>query len=210
MIKHPAKYSDAILPILARASQGCKLVLDPFAGTGKLRQIRPDAVLLEIEPEWAAISKAIVGNALQMPFQDETFDGIITSPVYGNRCSDRFDDKQPEKHYVRHTYTHALGRKLHPDNSGQLQWGKKYKIFHIKAWKECRRVLKPNGLLILNISDHIRNKKVQPVTKWHIMALTALGFKMENIEAVKTPRNRMGTNNRLRVDHEFVITFRKI
>ena len=53
-MNHPAKYSDALLPHFATWLCGYARLLDPFAGTGKLRTIRPDAVLLEIEPEWAA------------------------------------------------------------------------------------------------------------------------------------------------------------
>lgn len=88
--RHPAKYSDVLLPVFIKALEGHERILDPFAGTGKLRLIRPDAFLLEIEPEWAEISGATVGDALAMPWDDGTFDAVCTSPTYGNRMADHF------------------------------------------------------------------------------------------------------------------------
>jgi hypothetical protein len=38
-IKHPAKFSDALLPVLARALEGRRRVLDPVGGVGKLELI---------------------------------------------------------------------------------------------------------------------------------------------------------------------------
>lgn len=56
--KHPAKYTDALLPVMARMLRGRRRILDPFAGTGKaflLSHWLPDAQIeaVEIEPEWA-------------------------------------------------------------------------------------------------------------------------------------------------------------
>lgn len=204
-VRHPAKFSDALLPIMRAALADCNMVLDPFAGTGKLKQIRPDAITLELEPEWAVIGKSIVGNALQLPFDKWTFDAICTSPCYGNRMADSFTDHQPQKNYRRNTYTHAIGRKLHDDNSGQMQWGKAYRQFHEQTWTECRRVLRHGGKFVLNISDHIRNKKRVNVAEWHIETLEKLNFiHLDTIE-VETPRNRQGQNHQLRVDCEYIV-----
>ena len=132
-IKHPAKYSDALMPVFDKILPKNGEILDCFAGTGKLRQIRPNAVLLEIEPEWAQINGAIVGDATNMPFDSELFDAVCTSPTYGNRMADSFIDHKPEKQYKRNTYTHCLGRKLSENNSGGMQFGEKYKELHKKA-----------------------------------------------------------------------------
>lgn len=203
-MKHPAKYSDAFLPIFRDRLEGYDKVLDPFAGTGKLKIVRPDAVLLEIEPEWARINDAIVGDALAMPFRDNTFDAICTSPTYGNRMADNFECK---KGYKRNTYRHCLERKLNENNSGHMQWGPKYKQFHDKAWVECRRVLKPKGLFILNISDHIRAGKRMFVTDWHVNVLKDLGFKEIEHIRVETKRNKFGANSELRVPYESIVIF---
>lgn len=210
-VEHPAKYSDNLLPIFAELLEGYDKVLDPFAGTGKLRIVRPDAYLLEIEPEWAAINGATVGDALNLAqyWTESFFDATITSPVYGNRMSDHFVDHQTEKNYKRHTYRHCLGRPLHPSNSGQLQWGHKYQTFHARVWSQVRIVLRPGGRFILNISDHIRNKQVVPVTQWHKGMLEALGFEYDDFNSydVFTPRQKHGANGSLRVECESILTF---
>jgi len=208
-MKHPAKYSDVLLPVFREMLSDCRAILDPFAGTGKLRSVFPDCTLLEIEPEWASMSGAIVGDATDMPFADSSFDAICTSPTYGNRMADAFIDHQTEKQYKRNTYTHQLGRKLSPNNSGAMQWGEKYKELHRKAWAECYRVLKPNGLFCLNISNHIRKGKEVFVTEWHISELESLGFVVLEHRKIETKRNRMGQNGNARVQHESIVLLRK-
>lgn len=209
-IGHPAKYSDILLPIFDKflPTDNCN-ILDPFAGTGKLKSIRPNAVLLEIEPEWAISCGAILGDATDMPFVNNYFDAICTSPTYGNRMADSFIDHQPQKKYKRNTYTHVLGRPLTENNSGKIQWGTEYRDLHVKAWEECFRVLKNDGIFILNISDHIRQGKIIEVTQWHINTLVDLGFILTNHEKVNTKRQRFGQNGNLRVDYESVVIFKK-
>jgi SAM-dependent methyltransferase len=208
-VRHPAKYSDVLMPLFGELLDGYDRVLDPFAGTGKLRSIRPDAYLLEIEPEWAAISGATVGDALDMPWDDGYFDAVCTSPTYGNRMADHFTDHQVDKSYRRNTYRHALGRELSNNNSGWMQWGAMYRAFHINAWTEVRRVLRPEGRFILNISDHIRNGERVPVSEWHRAAVEGLRFALVSEHAVETPRQRFGANGNARVSHEVVYVFRK-
>ena len=209
-IKHPAKYSDVFLTVFDRyLPDDNHKILDPFAGTGKLKEIRPNCTLLEIEPEWADSCGAIVGDATAMPFNDACFDAICTSPTYGNRMADSFQDKQVEKRYKRNTYTHVLGRKLSDNNSGAMQWGDKYRQLHSKAWQECFRVLIKDGIFLLNISDHIRAGQVIAVTDWHITTLIEIGFiKREHIK-VETRRQRFGQNGSLRVGYESIVVFYK-
>jgi len=209
-IEHPAKYSDVLLPIFDKylPDDTCK-ILDPFAGTGKLKTIRPNCTLLEIEPEWANICGAIVGDATDMPFSTDYFDAICTSPTYGNRMADAFQDHQVEKKYKRNTYTHSLGRKLSVNNSGGMQWGEKYRTLHFKAWQECFRVLKKGGIFILNISDHIRTGQIMEVTKWHINTLVGVGFSEREHIKCETKRQRFGQNGSLRVGYESIVVFDK-
>jgi len=207
-MRHPARYTDSLLPVFERYLNGKKTILDPFAGTGKLKTIAPHATLLEIEPEWAEISGAIVGDATDMPFDNHCFDAICTSPTYGNRMADHFVDHQKEKKYTRNTYRHCLGRALTENNSGRMQWGKKYQELHKKAWIECKRVLKGDGIFILNISNHIRAGKEMDVTSWHVKELEKIGFKLIKAHKIETPRQRNGANANLRVAYESVLIFK--
>ncbi len=207
-MRHPARYTACLLPILQNYLEGCVKVLDPFAGTGKLREIIPNATLLEIEPEWAAVSGGITGDATQMPFADSCFDAICTSPTYGNRMADHFVDRQKEKKYTRNTYRHCLGRDLNSNNSGRMQWGAKYKALHTEAWGECKRVLKNKGRFILNISNHIRAGKEADVTCWHVQELKRIGFAQVGGCSVETPRQRYGANAKLRVAYESILVFK--
>ncbi|MCB1716190.1 MAG: hypothetical protein KDK05_13775 [Candidatus Competibacteraceae bacterium] len=208
--RHPAKYTDELLPVFVTMLQGSSYILDPFGGTGKIFEIEPllrgaKIESVEIEPEWAAYHpRTTLGSALALPWPDDTFDAICTSPTYGNRMADHHDATDDSR---RNTYTHAIGHKLHKQNSGQLQWGKAYKDFHERAWIEARRVLVHQSKFVLNIKDHIRNGKRQHVTDWHIKCLKLLGFTLIWHHRVDCPGLRHGANSDARIDYESVILF---
>ncbi len=213
---HPARYSDALLTTFARMLQGNNCILDPFGGTGKIFLLEhwlPDARIeaVEIEPEWAALNPRItLGNALHLPWDDKYFDAVCTSPSYANRMADGLRNPVNwARDYTYITYAQKLGHKLHSDNSGAMQWGSEYRVFHIAAWTEARRVLQPNSKFVLNIKDHIRAGMVQPVTQWHIEALESLGFILQEHARVDCPGMRWGQNGKARVDYESVILFTK-
>jgi tRNA G10 N-methylase Trm11 len=206
---HPAPFSKRLYQTIASEITRSRIVLDPFAGIGRIHEIGEIAgvptVGVEIEPEWArAHPRTICANSLNLPFADAIFDCIATSPVYGNRMSDHY---RPKDSSHRRTYRTDLGRDLHPNNSGRLQWGEKYRDFHRQAWKESVRVLEPSGRFILNVSDHYRIGALQPVTAWHIEALEALGLRLTYHHKVRTQRYKEGSNRRLRADHESVLVF---
>ena len=206
--KHPAKFSQSILELLDEILPNEGLFLDPFGGTGKIHRLGRNSVSLEIEPEWAQSSdlRTIIGNALCLPFAVKTFDCVCTSPTYGNRLADHHEAKDNS---WRASYKHMLGRMPNNASSATLQWGETYRDFHKVAWREVKRVLKPDGLFALNISNHIRNKKEMLVTEWHVECCEDLGFKVERWEKVDTPRMRMGANANVRVEYESVICFKQ-
>lgn len=208
---HPAKFSDRILQrlddMIAEHHPNKPLVLDPFAGVGKVHLLTSARTIgVEIEPEWALQRPGtVVGNTLHLPFRTATFDGIVTSPVYGNRHSDHHDARDGSR---RHSYTHTIGRKLHPDNSGTIQWGDDYRHFHDRAWAECLRVLRPDGFVMVNVSNHIRKGVEQPVTQWHLAWFLAHRCTFRELERIETPRLRDGANRDARVPHEHIFHVR--
>jgi hypothetical protein len=223
---HPAKYSPPILrvieTILLAESLKCDheiTVFDCFGGTGLIHSlsmpgfIRTEAI--EIEPEWAmAHPWTRVGNALHVDAPDEHYDVICTSPTYGNRMADHHEAKDDSK---RLTYRHQLGRMPHEDSSAILPWGPKYWDFHKRVWVEQSRILRPGGLFILNAKDFYRTRKIKgtkvvelvEVVTWHMEALLALGFKVENTTPVPVRGMKMGANHKRRVPYEMVVEMRK-
>lgn len=213
--KHPAKFSRKILlqiaDFLAGLPEGA-IVLDSFAGTGRIHQLQEygwRTIGIELEPEWANMHPdTIVGNALYLPFADETIDAYATSCVYGNRMSDAHVQGEGDKS-TRNTYTHTLGRKLHPDNSGAMQWGVRYRGLHTAAWAEAVRVLKPGAPFVLNIKDHYRAGSRMRVTAWHVEELQRLGMTFVKEAQLPHKGNQQGENGNLRVPYESVILFHK-
>lgn len=195
-----------------KMSHGCNKILDPFGGTGKvflLNRWYPSAEIqaVEIEPEWAKIHpQTTLGNALDLPWKENYFDCICTSPTYGNHMADQ-STGITEKAGKTFKYRAMLGRKLHPSNSGQLHWNNGYQEFHIKAWQEASRVLCPSGKFILNIKNHIREGVEQPVTEWHIETLLSLGYELIEHKKINTPSMRFGRNGEKRIEYESVILF---
>jgi len=211
-VAHPAVFSSPILPALGRLLEPEHArVLDPFAGVGRIHELSQyvdwqiETVGVEIEVEWADLHEAtIVGSALSLPFGADGFDAVVTSPTYGNRLADSHNAQDGS---VRRSYTHDLGRKLSEENSGDLHWGPTYREFHGTAWSEVRRVLRPSGRLVLNISDHIRQRKRQYVASWHTECLLDLGFVLVDAARVETQRLRVGSNASARVRSELVLAF---
>jgi DNA modification methylase len=212
--EHPATYSDAILDKLAEHVQGAEVVLDPFAGTGRIHELRDRGVQhtigIELEAEWAdKHPDTIHGSALEARhLVPADVDAIVTSPTYGNRMADHHDAKDDS---VRLTYKHTLGRDLTEGNSGAMQWGDEYRIFHKLAWDEAVSVLKPGGTLTLNCKNHVRNDEVQRVVEWHVdYLIRELGLQLVAWDTVPTRGLMAGANADRRVDHEVVVTLRKV
>lgn len=223
------------MPYFAKYLHGRQMILDPMAGSGRIFDLErslPGATIkaIEIEPEWADMHpKTQLGNALHLPFPPETFDAICVSPAYGNRMADNHKARDASK---RNTYTHTLGRTLHPDNAGQLHWGAKYREFHVKAWTEARRVLKDDGIFVLNTKNFLKTKKITKralpdfetirfvdeergkmlvevdITGWHVKALERLGFVEMTRVSVNTRGNRQGANGGVRVSADDIVVLK--
>lgn len=216
-VSHPARFSVELMPVFRKilhehTFEGAR-VLDPFAGTGKIHELRPEfeTVGIELEAEWANLHEYTrQGSALGLPFEPAEFDAIVTSPTYGNRLADSHNASDPER---RRSYTHDLGRTLSSDNSGSLHWrngaggSADYRAFHERAWDEAVLVLRPGGVFVLNMCDHVRGGLVQPVTAWHAWCLGRLGLDYVDSVTVRTRKLRQGENAELR-EQESVHVFR--
>lgn len=210
---HPARFSDPILDVL-RKRLGSELepsavLLDPFAGTGRIHELGYESVGVEIEPEWASLhDRTICGDSTHLAtlLPEHHFDAVVTSPAYGNRMADQYaGDSRGSK---RFTYRIALGRPLAPENLAGLQWGQDYRDLHEQVWNQCLAVLKPGGLLFVNVSNHIRNGTEQPVVEWHINCLIGLGCFIDSVDKVTTRRMRFGSNRHARIEGERLVIAR--
>jgi hypothetical protein len=121
--------------------------------------------------------------------------------------ADHFNAKDNSK---RITYKNFLGKDLNTENTGKMQWGKKYKEKHKKIYKELKRILKPGGLFILNISDHIRKGEIMYVSAWHLKTLETLNFKFNQVIPIKTKRMKFGKNGNKRTKSEYIIVMENI
>lgn len=108
----------------------------------------------------------------------------------------------------RRTYRISLGRPLSEGSAAGLQWGPAYRELHKRAWQEAGRVIRPGGLLLVNISNHVRAGRLQPVVEWHLFQLLRLGFLLIEAAPIETQRMRHGQNFELRADAEHVLVLR--
>lgn len=212
--EHPAQFSDDILNVIAVYVAGLDRILDPFAGVGGVHRLRGlagvrETIGIELEPEWAAKHPdTISGDALDMVglVGLNSVDAVVTSPAYGNRMADHHDAQDDS---VRLTYTHVLGRKLTAGNTGAMQWGDDYRDLHRAVWSECAHVLKPGGLLILNVKDHVRGDRQQQVAAFHTDYLCrVLQLELIAEESIVTRGVMAGANANVRVPFERVFVFR--
>lgn len=204
---HPAEFSAPLIPLFARLLDAhlpraprVYRVLDPFAGVGNVHRLmgsqsyeygRRQLVTtgVELMPRWAAAHpRTIVGDATRLPARwTGRFDAVVTSPCYGNRFADHH---QAFDASYRRSYRHLYGDTFKTDapldrNAGAMQWGDQYRALHAAAWTEARRVVRPGGLLILNIKDHYRGGHRQRVEAWHRRTIQTLGF--ARLETVSVP-----------------------
>ena len=230
---HPAPFSPTVLAALQDIvdAETDRLgreptVLDPFAGVGRIHDLRRCRTYgIELEPEWAACRSATrVGDATNLVEPAESFDAVMTSPCYGNRMADHHDARDTHKKCEgkgcsgckgtgispRKTYRHSLGRMPTEGSASIMQWGERYRQLHESAIAEMVRVVKVDGVVVVNMSDHIMGLRVMPVVGWWCWALGDAGLFVDRVTPVPTPRMRQGQNHELRVPHEQIIVARRL
>lgn len=193
---------------------------------------------VDIEPVFAeAHERNRQGDATCLEFEAGEFDAVVTSPVYPNRMRDSHNATDPCRTCdgdgvlgpdeckecgglgltMRNTYTHRLrvitgdrSAKLAPNNAGAMG-DRDYWRLHEQAVAEMVRVVQPGGLLVVNVSNHLRTvRKGQPqvevdtVGRW-LNLLSLRRCLIRQVQPVKTPRNGYGANGSARADHEVII-----
>lgn len=238
--EHPAKWTPEVLTQIravisaeARRIGRPPTVLDPFAGVGRIHELRPlaDTFGVEIEPEWAACHPdTICGDALIMPEEWRGwFDIVCTSVTYGNRMADHHAAGdlckrcagsgavegrtcplcKGSKLSPRKSYKTSLGRMPHRDSSATMQWGSAYCDFHKRWIGVALDELEDGGLLIVNVKNHVRHREMQRVVEWWIVTLIDAGTFVEAVLPVPTRGMRHGANYNQRASAEQIIVVRK-
>jgi hypothetical protein len=216
MAIHPCPYPKHFLPLFAKIlkKEKSQRVLDIFGGIGTLAKVKEhgftgEVIINEIEPKWSKIAKTIAdkvitGDAQQLKLSDKSVDAIVTSPTYGNDMAVTFKRER--------TYTIYNGKPLKKSNTGQMRWsveGDKYRTVHKNAYKEAFRVLTDNGVIVVNVKNHIRHGKEQKVAEWHLDTLKEIGFTPVSVKKVKVTGIPFGGLNIPKVPYEHILVLRK-
>jgi DNA modification methylase len=213
--KNPAKFTDSILEEIAKQVNHKNIkgvCLDPFAGSGKIAKIKQftniEIHCNDIEDGWKEDYDVDVWYHQDAEFlvTDRTFDAIITSPTYGNRMADHHKANDGSR---RITYTHRYGQKLSDGNTGVMHFGKEYKDKHTRIFTNLRKLLKSNGLLMVNVSNFIRNGEEVDVVGWWKDMLTNVGFSFIEDVPIATPRMKFGANRTKRVQNENLLIWKR-
>lgn len=118
--------------------------------------------------------------------------------------------------HKRNTYAHALreaGHDLTEGSAAAMHWGSLYRQLHEQVMRQCLAVLKPGGLIVWNVSNHMQPIPVERmVAEWHLNTWIVLGCRLCEIRRVSTSRQRQGANGQAdddgidsRVDGELVM-----
>lgn len=200
------------------------------------RTVLVSTVGVELEPEWATAHPGTEqGDATALRFDTGSFDVVATSPCYGNRMADHHEARDTCKTCAgtgydgedsplspscpsckgaglskRNTYRHQLGRPLTPGSGAGLLWGPEYRALHDAAIGEMVRVVREDGLVLVNMSNHLTDKgnTEHHVTEWWVNALLYRACRIAGVYPVRTRRQRQGQNGQHRTEHEFVIAVR--
>lgn len=103
---NPARFGPEILVVIQemigdRLPLGAR-ILDPFAGSGRVHDLRPwfKTYGVELEPEWVEQGPTAIGDSrqlariLRLNRFPKRYMGIVTSPCFGNRMADHHNAKE--------------------------------------------------------------------------------------------------------------------
>lgn len=178
---YPAKFDDELASFLiSHYTDEGELVLDPFNGSGtiplKAAELNRNAQGVDINPEATKLTmekyadlqrrfKALGdlgiynGDSRNMPFPDNHFDFILTSPPFGltiDAAHDKYSDTKGDL----------------ANSEDYVQWRKGMKA----VLKDCLRVLKPNRLCAVEIRPRSKDGHSYPLFSWIVQDAEELGF----------------------------------
>ncbi len=213
-VQHPAEYTRGILEgIRDRNWLPMGTIIDPFGGTGKrLNEIlkHPNRTLVAVEIELAFVMKypqfLTLGDATELHFENESFDGAVTSPVYASiRLSDYNRPKAPSNWKGRRGYDlsakylsndekytlNVNNTASHVRASGTQEM---YWELHEKAWQELYRVLRPEAPFVFNYKPRLNDDGLER----HSKLLEIIGFNYETQFIVPSKGYTFGSNSEKR------------
>lgn len=210
---HYSRYHPKIIEAIQERIGDSKRILDPMAGTMERLRVLEDPLRgyhqvygVEIEPEWVEgyphprLHRADSTDMRNL-FEDEFFDAIVVSPVYGNRDSDLTGEWWDNSD--RKSYAAGLGRNPSKGSAarGLSSESDEYRLIHAKIWCESVRVLMEGGLFFLNVKNYIRNHTIIRVSQWHRDFLRDhLGMQEIDDTAIPTEGRKHGTNTDVRAE----------
>jgi len=171
------------------------VILDPMAGTGSilLAALNQHPTLAgDVEAYW---SRLLSRNALRihrrhlivapiltarwdaarLPLPDASLDAIVTSPPYFDLFSN-WNRKQANYLDGRHIGPNGLSYGDHANQIGNVHIYDDYLRAMRGVYRECRRILRPGGKLILILGNKVRGGRIVPVTEDTQALVAANGF----------------------------------
>lgn len=194
LVRHPAKYSAALRPVIAELISRQTGVVDQFGGVGGIHSVAEEAgvplsIAVEIELEWASQWEStddrftICGDSRNLASliqgTGRLVDAVAFSPDYGNRMADHHEAKDKSK---RNTYRHYLGR-MPSEGATTVTYFQKggkntqYEEMHAAIWKQVHSLMTgPSATgspshrrVVCNVSDFLRtqsSERRQPLSKY--------------------------------------------
>jgi hypothetical protein len=116
----------------------------------------------------------------------------------------------------RYTYRIYLGRMPSPGSACVMKWGPEYRNLHLCALIEMVRVVREDGLLLINMSNHLRTvgakgrrQQVEvEVVEWWLGKVLELGCRVDAVLPIETSRMGNGANGQDRAETEKLLVLR--
>lgn len=216
-VRHPATFSRDVVEAMMRWMPQKPIdILDPLAGIGKgpeafnIPSRGWRAMGIEMEEEWASQSVLVTqGDGIDfMTDNPGRFDVVATSPPFHNRMADNFTPSPSDKSR-RNTYRHALGRELTDGNGASLQWtDRNTKTWVYRLLRSCYIALKEDGLLLLEMKDHIRGGERQYVTDYYLRSAMHCGMGFLSAETIMG-KGLPGANSKSKIPYSTLLVMQK-